>query len=47
MDFTNFEIIKNPIMAQEFNPRDITWLGFNARVLQEAMDKSVPIHLRI
>lgn len=34
-------------MPQEFNPRDITWLGFNARVLQEAMDKSVPIHLRI
>ncbi len=34
-------------MAQEFNPRDITWLGFNARVLQEAMDPSVPLNLRI
>ena len=34
-------------MPQQFNPRDITWLAFNARVLQEAMDKSVPIHLRI
>ncbi len=47
MNFSNFEIIKNPIMPQEFNPRDVTWLAFNARVLQEAMDKSVPIHLRI
>ncbi len=34
-------------MSQIFNPRDVTWLAFNARVLQEAMDKSVPIHLRI
>ncbi|MGV4415266.1 polyphosphate kinase 1 [Chryseobacterium sp. T1] len=34
-------------MPQEFNPRDVTWLGFNARVLQEAMDPTVPIHLRI
>ena len=34
-------------MPQQFNPRDVTWLAFNARVLQEAMDKSVPIHLRI
>ncbi len=47
MDFINFETIKTASMAQQFNPRDITWLGFNARVLQEAMDKSVPIHLRI
>jgi len=47
MNFSNFEIIKKPIMPQQFNPRDITWLAFNARVLQEAMDKSVPIHLRI
>lgn len=31
----------------QFNPRDITWLGFNARVLQEAMDETVPLHLRI
>lgn len=34
-------------MPQQFNPRDVTWLAFNARVLQEAIDKSVPIHLRI
>ncbi len=27
----------------QFNPRDITWLGFNARVLQEAMDETGPI----
>ncbi|SFI53453.1 polyphosphate kinase 1 [Halpernia frigidisoli] len=34
-------------MSQHFNPRDITWLAFNERVLQEAMDESVPLHLRI
>ncbi|MFW2136795.1 polyphosphate kinase 1 [Chryseobacterium sp. TY4] len=34
-------------MAQQYNPRDITWLGFNARVLQEAKDASVPLPLRI
>lgn len=38
---------KRTFMTQEFNPRDVTWLGFNARVLQEAMDPTVPIHLRI
>ena len=27
--------------------RDISWLAFNARVLQEAADKSVPLHERI
>jgi polyphosphate kinase len=27
--------------------RDISWLSFNARVLQEAADKSVPLHERI
>lgn len=47
MNFITFENIKTSVMPQEFNPRDVTWLGFNARVLQEAMDKSVPIHLRI
>lgn len=31
----------------QFNPRDITWLSFNERVLQEAMDSTVPLHLRI
>lgn len=34
-------------MSTQFNPRDITWLSFNARVLQEAMDQQVPLHLRI
>lgn len=34
-------------MATTFNPRDITWLAFNERVLQEAMDDHVPLHLRI
>ncbi len=28
-------------------PRDISWLSFNARVLQEAADKSVPLRERI
>ncbi|SFE92334.1 polyphosphate kinase [Chitinophaga sp. CF118] len=28
-------------------PRDISWLAFNARVLQEASDASVPLHERI
>ena len=31
----------------QFNPRDITWLAFNERVMQEAMDESVPLPLRI
>lgn len=31
----------------QFNPRDITWLAFNERVMQEAMDPKVPLHLRI
>ena len=34
-------------MANLFNARDITWLAFNERVLQEAMDQRVPLHLRI
>lgn len=34
-------------MADLFNPRDITWLAFNERVLQEAMDIQVPIQIRI
>ncbi|PIE50991.1 MAG: polyphosphate kinase 1 [Flavobacteriales bacterium] len=34
-------------MADQFNPRDITWLSFNERVMQEAKDTSVPLHLRI
>jgi polyphosphate kinase len=34
-------------MSLHFNPRDITWLAFNERVLQEAMDENVPLNLRI
>lgn len=34
-------------MAQKLIPRDISWLSFNARVLQEAADKSVPIASKI
>jgi polyphosphate kinase len=31
----------------QYLPRDISWLYFNARVLQEASDKSNPLHSRI
>ncbi|HIC8757844.1 TPA: polyphosphate kinase 1, partial [Elizabethkingia anophelis] len=31
----------------QFNARDISWLSFNARVLQEAADPQVPLPLRI
>lgn len=34
-------------MAQKFIPRDISWLSFNGRVLQEAADRTVPIASRI
>lgn len=34
-------------MPIEFKPRDITWLAFNGRVLQEATDPNVPLHMRI
>jgi polyphosphate kinase len=34
-------------VKKHFIPRDISWLGFNARVLQEANDTSVPLKQRI
>jgi polyphosphate kinase len=34
-------------MNKKFIPRDISWLGFNARVLQEAADPSVPLPLKL
>lgn len=34
-------------MAHKFIPRDISWLSFNGRVLQEAADKNVPISSRL
>ena len=34
-------------MKHEFIPRDISWLSFNARVLQEANDPSVTLKDRI
>ena len=34
-------------MSKLFIPRDISWLSFNARVLQEANDPSVPLKERI
>ena len=35
------------IMSKSLTPRDISWLSFNARVLQEANDPSVPLKERI
>ena len=35
-------------MPKKFiNCREISWLGFNARVLQEAIDPTVPLKQRI
>lgn len=34
-------------MNKKFIPRDISWLSFNGRVLQEAADESVPLSERI
>ncbi|MGO1521728.1 MAG: polyphosphate kinase 1 [Sphingobacterium sp.] len=34
-------------MGNKFIPRDISWLSFNGRVLQEAADPTVPLPLRI
>lgn len=34
-------------MGRKYIPRDISWLSFNGRVLQEAADKSVPLLSRI
>ena len=34
-------------MKSKFIPRDISWLSFNARVLQEANDLTVPLKERI
>ena len=45
MQISIFEIYS--VMKKHFIPRDISWLSFNARVLQEAADKAVPLPLRI
>ena len=36
-----------PNLKRKTIPRDISWLSFNARVLQEAADPSVPLRERI
>jgi polyphosphate kinase len=36
-----------PVMKRKTIPRDISWLSFNARVLQEAADPTVPLRERI
>lgn len=36
-----------PVKKLKMIPRDISWLAFNARVLQEAADITVPLHERI
>ena len=38
---------KPPVEKKKMIARDISWLSFNARVLQEAADKNVPLHERI
>ncbi len=38
---------KNAPEKKKMIPRDVSWLAFNARVLQEAADPSVPLHERI
>ncbi|MEZ2443134.1 polyphosphate kinase 1 [Chitinophaga sp. RCC_12] len=38
---------KAPAEKKKMIARDISWLSFNARVLQEAADKTVPLHERI
>ncbi|MFZ9718408.1 MAG: polyphosphate kinase 1 [Chitinophagaceae bacterium] len=35
------------MQKSKFNPRDISWLSFNARVLQEANDPTVPLRERV
>lgn len=34
-------------MVKKYIPRDVSWLSFNGRVLQEAADTTVPLPLRI
>ncbi|UIR54540.1 polyphosphate kinase 1 [Sphingobacterium sp. SRCM116780] len=34
-------------MARKFIPRDVSWLSFNGRVLQEAADETVPLPSKI
>src|SRR4029079_9014298 len=34
-------------MKRKIIPRDISWLSFNSRVLQEAADETVPLRERI
>lgn len=36
-----------PLNKQKTIARDISWLSFNARVLQEAADETVPLRERI
>jgi polyphosphate kinase len=36
-----------PVMKRKTIPRDISWLAFNGRVLQEAADPSVPLRERV
>ena len=45
LSLTTFEAQILPM--PQFNARDISWLSFNARVLQEAADPQVPLPLRI
>lgn len=41
------EELINDLKGSEFVPRDLSWLAFNHRVLQEAADPSVPLYERM
>lgn len=44
---TQLRKLNKTIQKKLFSSRDISWLSFNNRVLQEAMDKSNPLHERL
>ena len=45
--FLYLKSTKRSMSKKQFIPRDISWLSFNGRVLQEANDPSVPLEQRI
>src|SRR6476620_7196146 len=45
--FSLDRILPMPQQKRKIIPRDISWLAFNGRVLQEAADETVPLRERI